>query len=197
MNRYVREYLKKNCSGQLQELFSQSNNPYKEIAESMAAFENMREFIDIKDEKHTYLCIGDGSLCLTGALFAFYTHSFVISIDPKINIEKVVNWMGHEKVKRLIAYKAKFQETERYPKLDLSGGYDIILVHAHVNLEEVMEYFPDWGYLYSNPCCNPLEQTFSLQFQKKNGISAVKAGRDIEMITPKNDVFIYRNKAKV
>ena len=32
-NRYISEYLKLKCSGQLQELFSQSMNTYKEITE--------------------------------------------------------------------------------------------------------------------------------------------------------------------
>jgi hypothetical protein len=188
MNSYVKEYLKKNCSGQLQELFSQSNNPYKEIAESMAAFSHLHDFIDITDKNNTFICVGDGSLCLTGALLAFLTKGLSISIDPKINNEKVSSWIKKESVQRLHCYKMKYQD---YPVW--SEKYDLVLVHAHVNLEELVQHFPDWRYLYTCPCCNPVDQTFSLKFQKNNDISTVLAGRDTEMITPKNDVFIYRN----
>jgi hypothetical protein len=110
-NPYVNEYLKKNCSGQLQSLFSLSNNPYKEITESMAAFENMRDFIDVKDPEHVYLCIGDGSLCLTGALFVFCTHGYIVSIDPAINRDHVDRWADREKVKRFQFIRKKYQDT--------------------------------------------------------------------------------------
>jgi hypothetical protein len=188
MNSYVREYLKKDCSGQLQELFSQSNNPYKEISENMAAFAHLRDIVDITDEHNTFMCVGDGSLCLTGALFAFLTKGNVISIDPVININKVSSWMERERVKRFMFYKMKYQQI---------GGWNepciFVLVHAHVNLEELAAQFPGWKYIYTCPCCNYEEQTFSLAYQKKSNISVVLAGRDTSMITPKNDVFIYRN----
>jgi hypothetical protein len=193
MNRYVREYLRKNCSGQLQELFSQSNNPYKEIAESMAAFEAMRDVIDVTDKNNIFICVGDGSLCLTGALFAFLTKGLVFSIDPAINLEKVKSWMMKEYVERLFFYKMKYQECP-IPPISVC---DLILVHAHVNLEELVQRFPVWRYLYTCPCCNPIDQTFSLAYQKKHDISVVMAGRDTDMITPKNDVFIYRNNKSV
>jgi hypothetical protein len=191
MNRYVKEYLRKDCSGQLQELFSQSSNPYKEIAESMAAFEHIRDVINIKDN-NTFFCIGDGSLCLTGALFAFLTKGLSISIDPNINLEKVQTWIERERVKRLLFYKIRYQNC---PSWD--GTYNLILVHAHVNLEELAQHFPNWRYLYTCPCCNPIDQTFSVAYQKKHNISVVLAGRDTEMITPKNDVFVYRNNKLV
>jgi hypothetical protein len=189
MNRYVREYLKKDCSGQLQELFSQSNNPYKEIAESMAAFTHIQNVIDVTDRNNSFYCIGDGSLCLTGALLAFLTKGEAVSIDPVINIEKVGSWIDRHNVQRFIFNKSKYQDCPAH----MDKPHILILVHAHVNLEELVRYFPSWKYIYSCPCCNPIDQTFSLAYQKKNDISVVLAGRDIEMITPKNDVFIYRN----
>jgi hypothetical protein len=193
MNHYVREYLKKNCSGQLQELFSQSHNPYKEIAESMAAFRHMQAVIDVTDENNVFLCVGDGSLCLTGALFAFLTKGVSISIDPNINYEKVMQWIKKEQVRRFIFSKIEYQKYHHYS----TDPYNLILVHAHVNLEELINHFPNWRYLYACPCCNPIDQTFSLKFQRENDISVVLAGRDTEMITPKNDVFIYRNNRRV
>jgi hypothetical protein len=189
---YIRKYLKRKCSGQLQELFSLSANPYKEISESMAAFENMREFIDIKSKNNLYICIGDGSLCLTSAMFAFMTHGRAVSIDPLINTAKVMNWYVRNSVKRFSVFKNNYQDVADDP-LFLKYPYDLILVHAHVKLKELVAKFPNWRYLYTNPCCNPITQTFSLQYQQDNHIRALKAGRDENMVSDKNEVVIYQN----
>jgi len=189
-NKYISEYLKLDCSGQLQELFSQSANPYKEITESMSAWKNCREFIDPKDETHSYYFIGDGSLCLTGALFVFLTKGHCVSIDPAVNGVKMASWSQREEVRRLRWYKMKYQDIKH---TSLARNYDLILVHAHVNLEELARHFPHFRYLYTNPCCNPYEQTFSVQFQKENDISVLKAGYDRYSLSPKNMVFVYKN----
>jgi hypothetical protein len=176
------------------ELFSQSGNPYKEITESMAVYKNVKEFIDVQDPKETYVMIGDGSLALTAALFAFLTKGQVISIDPRLNTTKVAEWRRRENVRRFIAYNVKFQDLLYYRNYIPPKPYHLICVHAHVNLEELNECFPYWKYIYSNPCCNPHEQTFSVQYQKKHNIGIVKAGYDTENLSPKNMVFIYENK---
>jgi hypothetical protein len=176
------------------ELFSQSANPYKEITESMSAYKNVREFIDVKDPGETYIMIGDGSLALTAALFVFLTKGQAISIDPKLNIGKVLAWKEREKVERLIVYDTKFQDMPMSIRNISDKPSHLICVHAHVNLEELNEYLPYWKYIYSNPCCNPHEQTFSVQYQKARGISVVKAGYDTENLSPENMVFIYENK---
>jgi hypothetical protein len=186
MSHYIREYLRKSCSSELQALFCQSHNTAKEITESMGAFENMKEFINTQDESHTYICIGDGSLCMTGALFAFLTKSEVISIDPLVN-KKVEDWIKLYKTRRFNVFKAKYQDIPVAQK-----AYDLILVHAHVELTDLVKYFPNWRYLYTNPCCCPETQTFSVQYQKGHDISVVKAGRDNHILS-KNEIVIYRN----
>ena len=192
-NHYISEYLKLGCSGQLQELFSQSGNPYKEITESMSAWKNMKEFIDPKDKNHAYFFIGDGSLCLTGALFAFLSKGTHTSIDPAINTKKVDEWMQREDVRNFYFYKCKFQEIDKFFISSHIKNIDLILVHSHVNLEELIKYFPHWRYLYTNPCCNIQEQTFSIQFQKDNNISTVKSGFDKYNTSPQNMIFVYKN----
>jgi hypothetical protein len=193
-NQYLREFLKLNCSGQLMELFSQSGNPYKEITESMAAYKNIKEFTDVKDPEETYIMIGDGSLALTAALFAFLTKGQVISIDPKLNTAKVSEWSSRENVRRFIAYNVKFQDLIINRDYIPPMPYHLICVHAHVNLEELNECLPHWKYIYSNPCCNRHEQTFSVQYQKTHNIDIVKAGFDTENLSPQNMFFIYENK---
>jgi hypothetical protein len=189
-NHYISEYLKLKCSGQLQELFSQSANPYKEITESMSAWKNIKEYIDIKDKTHTCIFIGDGSLCLTGALFAFLIKGKCISVDPNINIEKMEMWNERENPRHFQWFKGKYQEIDMQNQREC---YDLILVHAHVELEELVSHLPAWRYLYTNPCCKPQDQTFSVQFQTENNISILKAGYDKSSLSPKNMVFLYKN----
>jgi hypothetical protein len=181
------------------ELFSQSANPYKEITESMCAYKNAKEYIDIKDPAETFLMVGDGSLALTGALFSFLTKGDSVSIDPKLNLEKACLWREREKAQRIHFCSTKFQEFaenfRNYIPMDIENyPYNLICVHAHVNLEELHECLPNWKYLFTNPCCNPREQTLSVQFQKMNNISIKKAGFDSENLSPKNMIFIYENK---
>jgi len=192
-NHYISEYLKLKCSGQLQELFSQSSNPWKEVTESMSAYKNVKEFIDVKDGSITNIFIGDGSLCLTGALFSFITKGQSVSIDPKINMNKVAEWQSREKVKRLLKIDSKFQNIPLPWDPIKKSNCNLILVHAHVNLEELVSHFPNWNMLFTNPCCNPFEQTFSVQFQKENDISVLRAGYDKFNLSPKNMVFVYKN----
>jgi hypothetical protein len=193
-NHYLSEFLKLSCSGQLMELFSQAGNPYKEITESMSAYKNIKEFTDVKDPEEIYIMIGDGSLALTAALFVFLTKGQVISVDPKLNITKVLEWERRENVRRFIACNVKFQNLSNNKAYLPSKPYHLICVHAHVDLEELNEYLPNWKYIYSNPCCNPHEQTFSIQYQKAHNISVAKAGYDTESLSPKNMVFIYENR---
>jgi hypothetical protein len=180
------------------ELFSQSANPYKEITESMCAYKNAKEYFDIKNSAETFLMVGDGSLALTGALFAFLTRGDAVSIDPALNLGKICSWRDHEKVRSIHFCPTTFQEFSENPRsyipMDIiSHPYHIICVHAHVNLEELHKCLPNWKYLFTNPCCSPQEQAFSIQFQKINNISVKKAGFDTENLSPKNMIFIYEN----
>ena len=93
---------------------------------------------------------------------------------------------------RFVKLKYKYQDIPDIWK-QCRETYDLILVHAHVNLEDLVKHFPNWRYLFTNPCCNPYEQTFSVQFQKENNISVLKAGYDKFSLSPKNMVFVYKN----
>jgi hypothetical protein len=181
------------------ELFSQASNPYKEITESMSAYKNMKEFIDIKDPKETYIMIGDGSLALTAALFVFLTEGDAISIDPKLNLKRVCLWREREKTRKIYFCQTRFQDfaenNEHYIPINIEKDpYNLICVHAHVNLEELHRSLPNWKYLFTNPCCDLHAQTFSVQYQKSHNIATVKAGFDTENLSPRNMVFIYENK---
>ena len=190
--KYINSFLSKHCSSELQSLICQSKNPLKEISESYGAYKNLAPFIDIKNRDHAYLCIGDGSLCITGAMFAFLTKGQPVSIDPLVNFDKLDYWTDFHHVKNFIYSKNRFEDFD--PENLGSIKYTIVCVHAHVNLELVNKKFPNWDYLYTNPCCKRDTQTFTLQYQKENSISCVVCGRDANILSDKNEVLIYKKE---
>lgn len=192
--KYLNSFLEKKCAGDLLYLFHQSKNPAKEISESYGAYRNMKEFINVNDLSAANICIGDGSLCMTGVLLSFLTKNFNICIDPLINKIKMDDFVEKKNVKRFMTIKSKFQDVNINLKEDFFiDSYNIICVHAHVNIEEVVKKFPNWNYLYTNPCCKRDKQTFSLKFQRENNIVPVLAGVDHEILSDKNEVIIYKN----
>lgn len=192
--KYLNSYLSKQCSADLQPLFCQSRNPAKEISESWGAYENMKPFTDVQSKCIANLIIGDGSLSMTGAIFCFMSNNWSVCIDPLLNKDRVYRWRDHKNVQRFVSLKEKFQDTDKdfFEKLDFNY-YNIILIHSHVNVKEVVEKFPNWNYLYTNPCCKRDTQTFSLSTQKERNISVVVSGRDENILSPKNEVIVYQN----
>lgn len=192
--KYINSYLEKSCSSELQFLYSQSKNPLKEITESMGAYKNMLPSISTKKSNHVYIFIGDGSLCMTTALFAFMTKGQCIGIDPLANVNKINKWSKEFNVNNFVAFKDVFQNVYKtilntYDKYT----YSIVCVHAHVSLTDVHKHFPNWDYLYTNPCCHREKQTFDLKFQRDNNISCVVCGQDENILSDKNEVIIYKN----
>lgn len=192
--KYLNDYLEKWCSCDLQALYCQSRNPAKEITESMGAYRNIQELINTKNDKHIYFCIGDGSLCMTGALLAFVTKGIAISIDPLVNLKKVSLWSNEKSVKNFYGFKTTYEnfiEDEVFKFDDYT--YTLICVHAHVSMVDLISKFPRWDYLYTNPCCHKDKQTLSLAVQKERNISVLKYGVDENILSDKNEVIVYKN----
>lgn len=192
-NLYVREYLKKECSSELQHLSSTLNNPAKEISESMAAVCHLRKFI--KSSGHmNYVVIGDGSRCLTGAFLAFLTKGNVWSIDPAINQRIVQGWMDTYNVSRFKPIPKRIQDIQ--VENIKNNPVTIVLVHAHVSTYQAIQKLPNWRFIYVNPCCYQETQLLSTSYQDRYGIQCVYAGTDENIASEKNQVFIYHNNAK-
>lgn len=192
---YVNRYLQKKCSCDLQSLFSQSRNPEKEISESYAAYSHIKSFLPKDTSNEVFLCIGDGSLGMTGSLLSFVTKGFSIVVDPLLRMDKLLSWKNERNVNRLMLFKNKFQDVNQKDVEDFlyDGELIIILVHSHVDTSEVLKKFPYWKYCYVNPCCKPNSQKLSIEFQKQNNISTVLAGIDTNILSDKNEVFVYKN----
>jgi hypothetical protein len=196
--KYLNDYLEKWCSCDLHSLICQSRNPAKEISESMGAYVNLKSFIDRKDAHHHYIFIGDGSLAITAALFAFLTKGKCIAIDPLLNNDKVNLWLHEKQVSNFFCFKTKFQDfaEDRLYEFTSNEKYTLICVHAHIDLVQLIDYFPNWDYLYTNPCCYKEKQTFSLAIQKERDIEVVKYCIDENILSDKNEVVVYKNKRK-
>jgi hypothetical protein len=193
MSKYVREYLKKSCSAELQSLASTLGNPTKEISESMAAVSHLRKFISLGGNMN-YAVIGDGSRCLTGALLAFLTKGNVWSVDPAINMPVVTNWIAEHGVLRFKPVPKKFEDVQiENPD---RNPVTLVLVHAHVSTSRVIQKFVNWRFIYVNPCCYPETQILSTSYQDKFGIQCIYAGIDDNIASEKNMVFIYHNNSK-
>lgn len=195
MNEYVRKILKKNCYSELHELFVKTTNPVKEITESYAAFENLLSVIEWeKFNTYLFLHIGDGSKCTTGALFSFMSESVNFSIDPGIHTKVLDEFIERHKVERFMYFPVKWEEyKEKYSGLREKYKTNLVMVHSHVDTKEIMKSFPGWEYAYVNPCCFPRRQTLSLQEQKRMGVKCILNGRDENIMSEKNEVFIYQN----
>ncbi|MDD5358303.1 MAG: hypothetical protein PHX80_04100 [Candidatus Nanoarchaeia archaeon] len=191
---YINELLKKDCFPQLHPLFVKSNNPEKEISESMAALKHLSSFVKIIDETMNFH-IGDGRYCRTAALFTFLTKSWNTSIDPIINVARVTVWENEEKVNdHFDIFAGKFQD---YEWEDREKPCNLVCVHSHIVLKDLIKHFPHWRYLYTNPCCNPRQQIFDIQTLKQNNISVLLAGADNKILSEKNEVYLYRNNNEV
>jgi hypothetical protein len=172
---YVNRAICGNSFEELWWLYKFANDPCKEISESVSAFDMMTKFCKVNS--YSWLHIGDGALPRTAALFAYWCKSFNVSIDPALNADRAMMWFDKFKPRGLRAYKDKFQNyteamfyKDKYDieymenssgcNSDYGNNYGII-VHSHVKITEVINQYPNWHWIYCNPCCNPGSQMFN------------------------------------
>lgn len=183
---YLKKYLQRVSSVDLQPLFFNSNNPVKEVSESWAAFECFCRYEDPAKPSFN-VHIGDGRYCRTGALFTFNSKSYNLSIDPIINEEYMTNWIEDRSVKRFNYSKKRIQDHHVIP-----GKANIFMVHSHANLKDVLEKVPNWNLLYINPCCMRDQQLLDMKYIDANNIQTLFFGVDRDLLSDKNEVIVYR-----
>jgi len=204
--RYVDKVLRSNSYEELHWRFTEAHKPSKEISESYAAFHWMKKYCRVED--FIWLHIGDGAYTRTAAIFAFFSKSFNLSIDPMINVKKFFDWQDRFNVKNVAINQHKFEElTEeqllifmknskiyRHVEGDFSNkSYNICCVHAHVNLEDLDKQYPNWNYMYTNPCCMPGKQKFSKEYCLKNDIEVLIQKKDMSILAKDREIVVYRN----
>ena len=151
MNRYVVEFFKLTCAGDLLNFKLFPN--VKEVTESMAAFNGIRDYImkdrfDYKSDNVVVISVGDGNTPRTAAMCAMRSNWECISIDP---IMKTTDY----NIKRLKIYKNKVEE------LDLNFPDKIVVilcVHSHAKLNDILGHIHGKErHLLTIPCCVPHE----------------------------------------
>lgn len=187
--RYVDSVLSRNSYEELMWLFTRATSSTKEISESYAALNNLKKVCDVS--KYSWLHIGDGAYARTTGLFTFLTKSENYAIDPAINRERLSSWVEKYNVQRFHFSKTKFEDENGILE-KISRPYGIACVHAHVNLEEVDKKYPDWEFLYTNPCCMPGTQKFSEKYMKENNIVEVIHRVDYGILSNLREVIVYK-----
>ena len=179
--KYINEFIKLKCAPDLLALKVFPNA--KEITESMGAYRAVMKWIKgtalSTDDPYVHVyCIGDGVSPRTGALFAHMTRWNVTSIDPALR-EKYQNIP----VKRLQVIRKPIAEVRVVYREEKDVAI-IVLVHAHVSMNEVLKaiQYPT-RHVVAIPCCKPqdIKNRVYLGYQ------------DHHIWSPKNTVKVWIN----
>lgn len=188
--KYLDRLLYMNCFEELWSLFRLAEKPAKELTESYAFIHNMKRKINLTNK--TIFHIGDGAHARTGIMSSYLTQTNNISIDPQIN-HNLELFLNKWKTRNFCFYKGKYEDFVKNNSI-LENEYILSCVHAHIDLEELVQLFPKWSYLYTNICCYPEKQTFSKKFMKNNNIVIVEDKLDLGILSPQRRIVIYKNK---
>lgn len=143
-----------------------NNHPTKEIIETTTAFYNIKKYIISNTDSHITvnkiihdknilcICVGDGIGPATGYLMAAATDWNVLSIDPVMRDE----WLVDSKISNLTCIKSKMEDVCLEKYIDVKICF-IISVHGHADLNAL------WMRMSKNtriialsiPCCTGFE----------------------------------------
>merc|ERR1711879_982073 len=152
---------------------------------SFAAFHAVRKHLGTafqpEDPSVTVVCVGDGSVPRTAALFAFRTKWQCYAVDPQMK-SPGTSWGG---VERLEAVCAKIEDGSYKARKLL-----LVCVHAHVGLAECLAVskWTDALGIVAIPCCNFYSR---LQLPREHGRSAVAEYSDHGIVSPHRHVRVY------
>lgn len=187
---YCESVMRANCFPELWALFKRCHAPLKEISESYAALTKLRKTLLSRTNEDGTLKtwkvyhVGDGAHARTAALFAFMApNTLNIAIDPQTNEKVLSEWVYAHQVRRFHWHKSRVE--------DLEFGKDhlpiaVTFVHAHVNVDEVLDNIPGWVVAYSSACCYPDQQR-----TKKYKI--LDQGADWRILSEKRDYQVIEN----
>jgi hypothetical protein len=178
MRKHIDQFVKLRCAPDILPLFPNA----KEITESMAAFDAMRDIVMPKtgicydDPGVTIGCVGDGHTPRTAALFAHRSKWLTYSIDPAMRHKE---YFG--KFERVNPIAAKAQDCS----IAVTGALVLVLVHSHATIEQAMAAFSGWSELHiiAIPCCVPQDIPGKWRYSRQ----------DTNIWSPKNEVRVWLN----
>ena len=184
---YANQVLRLNSFEELRELFTNSHDPVKEITESFACLQHLKNFCNVSE--YTVIHVGDGSWCRTGAIFAYHTKSTNVCIDPDANkTGRLTKWVEKWNTQRLTFYSCKVADCEYQP----TGPYILTNVHSHAPMSEVLAKYPNAEYIYCNPCCIRRSQILTKDLVSEYRYELIHHEYDSRILSALNEVLIYR-----
>lgn len=179
---YLNSLMRANCFPELHDLFRRAQDPAKELTESYAALEHLRQIIRGRNYWRV-VHVGDGAHARTAAMFSFLTgNTENFAIDPGCNEKVLSEWRDRWNVRRFAWVKARVEDVTwmNVPTL-------VTFVHAHVDVDEVLAKIPGWRYAYTNACCQP-----GRQLSKKHRV--VDSGADWRILSPQREFQVLENR---
>jgi len=151
----------------------------KEVTESWAALHAVEHKLkaNLKDPSMTVVAVGDGRSPRTASLFAFHSKWNCISIDPRLNTDKIPIW--ETAIQRLKCISSTVEE--------VSLSFDkviIVAVHSHAPLPKILDHITaNVRSMVAIPCCVSYNHTIppSIEYE------------DAGIWSPENIVKIWRS----
>lgn len=190
---YPTALIRMNCFVDIAGYFAGTNDPMKEMSESLGLFKaaeaGISDFTKLRKERNVaVIVVGDGTTPRTASLFAVLTRWTVFSIDPRMRVEK----KDTHKLDRLNVIKSTL---ENFP-FESSGVFDFdyrVLVYPHshadftlgVNLTK-----PTWA--FTMPCCFVERQTLQPSLLEMVNLGGERVYKDDKVMSPHNRIFSYK-----
>lgn len=159
----------------------------KELTESFAAADAVlhKANLDPADTDITAVVVGDGTTPRTAATLALRTPWRVVSVDPALRLDVVQKWP--RRIDRLEVVPVAVQTLE----VGLSGRCVVVVVHAHVGLDEsirsVERCSGDVVAAVAIPCCGWLHEA--------PGLTVVADYEDWGIWSPERRVITWSRSA--
>ena len=153
---YLDRLMRRESFEALWPLFARATKPAKEMTESFSALVHLRPHLPSAGPFRV-LHVGDGAHARTAALSAIKTTAHNISVDPEINEAIVGGWRDRFAIERLSWRRARVEDVASEIAALTSMPLFVTFVHAHVDVDAVLERLP-WRAAYTLACCCPGKQ---------------------------------------
>lgn len=176
---YLNSLMKKDSFIALWDLFKLAHAPAKEMTESYAALSKLKKYLK---PGITIVHVGDGAHCRTAALFAFLTKTNNIAIDPVVNTKVIEDWKKEWNVERFHYFKSKVENI----CLDSLNPSILTFVHAHVDVDKILNSCSTWKLAYTLSCCLPSKQL-------SHNYPILKEGKDFCVLGHKREYQLIKS----
>lgn len=195
---YATSAMRLNCFSDIHEFFNNTNDPIKELSESIGIFKrvqkditdlNVKSFDELrKTSEVLVIVIGDGTTPRTASLFVTMTKWHVLSIDPAMRIEK----KSTHKLNRLYPIKQRLEDFNIARWQSFINRFSLRLLiypHAHADFTLGVNMFkPHFG--FTLPCCCLQKQLLNTKSLTQL-VLGERAQLDPKILSPHNRLYSY------